>query len=339
MQRFLYNLGPTVGIGLILLLAALVGISSQEVTVHAQSQAEAVSISNSPRYPEPFELVTVSITSRLASAEGRDTIWRRDGEIIASGTGITEVTIQMGDAGETTVIGFRGRVGEEIANVELEITPVVVDLIWEAIDSYTPPFYKGKALHTGWGDVRVTTIPYIYSGNGERFSPDDLVYRWEYNGLRYGGDSGRGRSTFVTGADPRRGNRVLVRISTPDDQVVAEESIVIPISQPAVHLYRYSQLFGPQFETVLGDREEMPSDENEMAITGYPYFYLTESAVAGNMQYNWRLNNEAMSAPSQKNVVRLRRPDDASGQSRLFLEIDDLNRVFPNQDDSVLIEF
>jgi hypothetical protein len=339
MKSFLYNTITVSGFIVMLLLAVVFFTNLNNKTVYAQSDAEAVFLSNTPRYPEPYEQVKVSVTSRLASVEGRQTTWRRDGEIIAQGVGITEVTIKMGEAGETTRINFRGRVGEGIADIRIDITPVVVDLIWEAIDSYTPPFYKGKALHTGWGDVRVTTIPYIYNENGERFSKDELVYRWEFNGLRYGGDSGRGKNSFVTGTDPRPGNRVSVRIATPNGDVVANESISIPISQPEVHMYNFSQLFGPQFNTVTGNKVTMESGEDEIAVTGYPYYYLTGSSLAGNMQYNWQLNTTAVSTPDQKNIVRLRRPDDSSGQTRLELEIDDTNRIFPNRRSSTLIEF
>lgn len=304
----------------------------------AAGQVESITISKTPQFPEPHQSVTISLTSRLINLNDKEMIWRQDGEIIKAGAGVDEVTTNVGAAGETTTITLQTNIEGEVLEKTMKITPTDVDLIWEAEESYTPPFYKGKALHPGWGSVRITAIPHVYQENGELINRDNLVYKWEYNGLVYGDDSGRGQNSFSVEAVPRNDNRVSVRIEKPNGDLVAYKSVTLPVTDPEVVLYQHDPLLGTILSASLGNEYRL-NEGNEITVKAVPYFYLETNPTASNLEYNWQMNRESVTPAESKNVVTFRRPEGVEGKANVTLEVDDTARLFPSVDTRLEIIF
>lgn len=331
MKTFSYNL---VLLWVLFLVISLIFL----LPLPASGQAESITISKSPQFPAPHQTVVVSLTSRLVNINDKQTTWRQDGEIIKSGVGIKRVVVDVGAAGETTTVTLQTSTESEPVEKSIKITPRAVDMIWEAENSYTPPFYRGKALHPGWGDVRVTAIPHIYRENGSRINRNELVYTWEYNRLVYGNDSGRGQSSFSVGAVPRQDNRVTVEIEKPNGDLVARKSVTLPIVDPELVLYQHDPLLGTILSTDLGNEYRL-QDGNEVTVKAVPYFYLTNTPTASNLEYDWKMNRQSVTPSKFKDVVTFRRPDGVDGQANVTLEVDDTSRLFPSVDTRLEIIF
>lgn len=323
---------------LLFLAVAIMLTGTATAQVGAGPSTDTIALSQSPNYPGPNEDVTISVTSRLINIQNRQIVWEQDGEVIAAGAGVTEITVTTGEADQSSVINFRVIIDGTVVQRELVIRPADVNLIWEAERSYTPPFYQGKSLHPGWGPVKVTAMPQLYRSDGTKYSASELIYTWSYNGLVYGDDSGRGKTSFSVSAVPRQGNAVAVEIETPGGDLISRESITIPIYEPEVVLYPRSALLGTRFETALSGNYRL-NNLQEIEITAHPYFFLTDSATDPNLSYNWRMNRETLIPPEQKNTVRLRRPENVSGEADLSVEVDDTSRIFTEQSSDVTIEF
>jgi len=302
------------------------------------SPNQSITISSSPRFAEPYQMVEITAGSRLVNLNDKQIAWSQDGAVVDSGIGVDTVTITVGAAGEATTISFQTVAAGSVIERELTIIPSDIDLIWEATESYTPPFYAGKALHPGWGPVRVSVLPFIYKQGGGRYSREELVYTWSYNGLVYGDDSGRGQSSFVIQAVPRRGNTVKVEIKTPADDLIARESITLPISGPQVLLYPDDPLRGTRLERAITDTYILEG-ARELSLVAEPYFFLTERAVGPGFEYDWEMNGETLQPTEAANQVTLRVRAGASGQSRVSLGVEDNSRIFPNARSSAVIEF
>jgi hypothetical protein len=335
MKNFIY-ISALLFLGLFLSPVVILPIS-----VNAQiggQDASTIGITQSPRFPEPNETITISIVSRVINLNNKQTVWEVDGETVSSGTGILEIDTQLGDSGEETKINFRVIVDGEVIQKNATISPVDVNLVWEAIESYTPPFYKGKALNPGWGQIRITALPHIYQENGQLYDVEDLLYTWEYNGLVYGDDSGRGEDSFVVNTVPRPGNQAQVEIETPGGDVVAKRSVRLPINDPEVVLYAYSLLLGPQTSQALQGTRSLTSSQ-EVELVAYPYFYLTDTATEEFLKYDWLMNGNSLTPPEEKNIIRLRRQEGVRGRARVDVSVSDTSSIFSTESTSVNIEF
>src|SRR5688572_16598777 len=67
-----------------------------------------------------------------------------------------------------------------------------VDLLWQA-ETYTLPFYKGKALWSKESRVKLLAIP---RGPGVG-NPLNLTYKWTKNGTVLGNINGVGKNTIA----------------------------------------------------------------------------------------------------------------------------------------------
>lgn len=338
MKHFSYNQSLLVSLICFLYFFTGIGIVHAQSAPAPSSIGESVSIVKSPQFVDPYEEMTISITSRLINLNNNEIVWTKNGQVVASGLGVDEVTITVGDTGETTTVGMETRTGEgEFISRKIEVVPATIDLVWEAINSYTPPLYKGKALHSGWGDVRITAIPHVYQPDGSTYSQDELVYTWEYNGLVYGDKSGRGVSSFTVQSVPRDGNRVTVEVETPEGDQVAYQSISLPIDQPEVVMYRGSRLLGTLFSEAVTDSFTLTDDE--VQLSAYPYFYLTDTAVKEDLVYDWEMNSESVTPAEEENLIRLRQQSGVDGRANVSLNINDESRIFPDASANATFEF
>ncbi len=64
------------------------------------------------------------------------------------------------------------------------------DVLWEAVDSHTPPFYKGKALPSDEGYIRAVAI-------SNSFNPKTTTYTWTRSGKTVPKASGLGKNFFM----------------------------------------------------------------------------------------------------------------------------------------------
>lgn len=302
-------------------------------TTNAQTQqapTESVNITTESRFYGPNESVTVNLSSNLINLTNADITWTQDGETIASGVGTVETSVTTGAVGETTEVGVRAQIPSRgIITRSLELTPVDVDLIWEAVDSFVPAFYQGKALHSGWGPVKVTVIPHIPKNNqsGGRFSANELVYSWKFNNLVYGDDSGRGENTFTFDGTPRS-NRVSVEIETPGGEPVAARSVTIPTTEPQINLYPVSETRGVVLPQLLTDTT---TDISGTGISAKPFYYLADAPQNDNLEYDWRINNRTLDRPADINQVQFRNDLFSSNENSVSLEINDNSHLlFPS---------
>src|SRR5690606_39124133 len=105
-----------------------------------------------------------------------------------------------GNSGDVTDITAVIEIEGQVFRKELRFAPSQIDLLWEATDAYTPPFYKGKALPIQQSELRVTAIPETFLI--EPTDAPNLVYYWDRNYSRDVAKSGFGKQSYSLTADP-----------------------------------------------------------------------------------------------------------------------------------------
>ena len=138
---------------------------------HAQTPSfgEVVLFDVSPENPRPNQIVTIDIESFSIDLDRADSItWLINNEVVSRGAGIKQMQFETGKLGSHSVIDVVVR-GTSMGAITESITiaPTEVDLIWEA-DSYTPPFYSGKALPASDADITIVAISQFVTSSGTK---------------------------------------------------------------------------------------------------------------------------------------------------------------------------
>ncbi len=70
-------------------------------------------------------------------------------------------------------------------------------LLWQADDSYVPPFYKGKAMPSAESSIKVVALPEIRNGS-TIVSVQNMTYSWQKDYNKDVNDSGYGNRNVLS---------------------------------------------------------------------------------------------------------------------------------------------
>ncbi len=287
---------------------------------------EQLDISVEPDVPKPGDEVTVTVQSYGMDLNTQLLTWKINGVEKLKGVGQKKFTFTLGDAGSVSIVQLTITTasGFQISK-SLDFSPVNVDVIWQA-NTYTPPFYKGKALYTPEANVTFVAMPNIISGS-KRVDPSNVVYTWKLNYEVQGSLSGFGRNTFdFTGP-------IFIRPSTIEASAYAAENaalkgsskVTVTPENPLALVYEDNPLLGVLFNKEIG--AEFPLRQNEVKVAAYPFFFSTSNKNS-KVDYNWSLNtNPVGGLPSTQNNLTLRRTDSSAGQSLVSLYIGNDSKI------------
>ena len=194
------------------------------------------SLDLSPRYPEPNQLVTVSLNDYANNAGGGTIRWFVDGQELPESTNQRQISIVSGPNGKNQLVRARVTTQDGLAlNVEHTITPYYLDLIIEP-QTRVPVHYTGRALPSVESQVNVSAIL------SAPLSPNQLIYSWRINDtvLYSGPVLGQNRAVFTM---PQGSAIVSVSVSS-GERLLASRSIEIFNTEPIVQFYATNPLYG-----------------------------------------------------------------------------------------------
>ena len=157
----------------------------------AQNATPSVSLEMSPTNPAPLTNVDISVSSYAIDVNQANITWSYNDKVVATGMGRKTVTITAPNSGLTATIRVTVESpGNDPITESISINPASVDVLWEAIDSYTPPFYKGKAKAATSASIKAVAIP-AYN------APKQLSYQWTHNDSAEDAVSGFNKSSIL----------------------------------------------------------------------------------------------------------------------------------------------
>lgn len=291
-----------------------------------------------PEHPRPREAATVSVESYNIDLNRADVRWFVNDKLVKTGIGVKSLETVAGRAGEITTIRVVA-LGENgnVYSANIVFRPAEVNLLWQA-ESYTPPFYKGKALMPYQGTVLVAAIPSFMRGTSV-MSSASLIYTWKEGDDVIGDSSGKGKSLFVfRGSVPLRPKTISVRVESPDHSMVAESFVdIVPVA-PRIRFYEDHPTYGLLFGKALVGSFLLKGDETR--VSALPFYFETKARSNQEISYDWQLNYQPL--PKEKaSAVTLRRIAYTAGKSDLFLEArsSDENKTFQAAEERLTIEF
>jgi len=244
---------------------------------------ESLSLTLSPEYPRPYQSVTVipqSSSIDLAASSVRATV---NGVVVSQGSGAEPIYVTLGGPGSVTTVSVTATYQGQTYQKTLTIRPADVALVIEPV-STSHPFYKGGALVSAEGRLRIIALPDLRSGNGAVIPADQLVYTWRNGEQVLQAASGIGKSTLTATAPVRyRDARISVTVTSQDRSVVGEATTTIAPADPLVRVYRNDPLLGPRFGTALPRRVTL--DGTEETFRAIPYYFAEKPLIT------WQVNS------------------------------------------------
>lgn len=254
-----------------------------------------------PATPGTNEEVEVSLDSLIININRMLITWFVDGELLDSGVGLDTITVTTKGQGELTRVEAYVQVDNETSLRKwIQIAPADLDILWEA-DTYTPPFYRGKALPTPESHITIIGLPNLRN-QGIQQLEQRMVFNWRVNNENVPEASGYGKNPLVIRNDfLRTEERVTLRVQHQDGFSTAESSIVIPIKETKVLLYQDGN--GLRKANRLSFEDQVGIRPGE--IIAEPYFFSTRPELLNLLTYRWRVNGSAVDPtdPSQSNTL------------------------------------
>ena len=258
----------------------------------------SVAISLMPAHPGPNDAVKLTAHSPVFDLVTSTLVWSIDGKVITQGVGADTTALVAGGLGSQTevVVHVTARDGTT-ASQAARIVPTELDLL-SGSDSYTPPFYRGKALPSAGSSVSLQAIPRFIRPDGSAFSVGELMFTWKKNGQVMGNLSGTGKSAIIIPSPVLYGRDTVSVLAASSDGVYAGEAFTsIAAVDPMIVLYEDHPLYGVLLGDALGASAFIP--ESEMTFAAIPYFASVSTPSDPLLQYAWRVNGKNIAADTK----------------------------------------
>ena len=294
----------------------------------AETQIEVqegdISINTSPSNPQPYQDVTINISSYATDLTKAIVTWKSGPDTVLYGIGKTSYSFKTGGVGSANVFSISITPAGSMNMITKKITvyPSEVEIMWESADGYTPPFYKGKSLPISGGLIKAVAIPNtktIQSGNGS------ISYTWKNLDSVVESASGYNKNSYTFKNSMFDDiNLISVDASSVAGNYAATNTIGIPVYKPKIVFYKKSPTDGIIYNNALSGDSLITEDE--VTLVAEPYFM----SIKGNedsITYAWKINSNDIATPSKKTELTVR-PTSRGGYAIIDIAIENISELF-----------
>ena len=291
-----------------------------------------------PENPAPYSDVTISLRSFAANLDSVTISWLVNGKIVSSGIGRKSFSVSVGASGSETTILASILLPDGQIDKTIILRPATMILLWQANDSYIPPFYRGKALPTADSEIKIVAMPEIKTGSG-MVNPKNMTYFWKKNYVNDQGASGYGKNFFSFTSDYLDSTSAIsVAASSVDQKYSAEAETSVGITEPEILFYKEDSGLGVLWERALSSPHVMVGEETVFAA---PYFISPKDIRRPDLVWNWSINDRTVITKDtlRRNIIPLKTDAGVSGVSRLRLDIENSYKIFQSASKEINIQF
>jgi hypothetical protein len=321
----------------LLIFFSVAGFSLLSANIASATEPSSISITVAPQNPAPGESVTISVSSFAVNLDSVKITWFAGGKVVATGTGKKSVSLNAGAASTQTVVEARIALPDGEIDKKVTIRPSPMTILWQANDSYVPPFYKGKAMPSEGSDIKVVAVPEIREG-GVMVSPENMTYDWQkdYNNDASGG--GYGKNYYIYTNDYlESSNTISVTASTVDQLFSSSANVTIAPTSPIISFYLKNPVLGVTWDNALVNGSLI---KDEDVVFAAPYFISPKNIMNPELTWEWLINdNQATSSLFFKNTLPLKVAPGTSGTSLLRLNIGSNDKIFESATKSISVSF
>lgn len=289
--------------------------------------ANDVLIEVTPENPGPYQDVTLRTTSDYIDLNRYNASWYVDGKRIATGIGQRTATVKTRGYGQRTNVIILIQLPSLLIKKTFTFEPQDITIMWEAVDSYVPPFYEGKKLPPQEGIIKAVVIPNFKTNNGKPFDSTTGVYRWVRNENVVGTATGYGKNSFTF-----KNNKIRAREKievTASDQLgnyEATQAITIPTFEPKILFYEKNPQTGLVSPFSLTNLSLLGS---QTVVQAEPFFFSLVENKVNTLTFNWKMNKEPihLTDTHNKQAITLENSNE-QGSATLYLDITNPNSLF-----------
>lgn len=285
----------------------------------------------SPKNPSSNQNISLTLSSPVSLNDAEIT-WSLDNKIVLKGVGEKILRFKTGPVGSNNKIGVVIKTQDgNIIYKDIEIRPADVDMLWEAY-TYTPPFYKGKALDSTNSIIKIVAIPHLVNSDGAKISPQNLIYEWKIKDEVREDLSGLGKNTYTFQTDiiPTK-ETIEVGVKSVDGLSSASGQITLTSSNPKIVVFENNPLLGILFNSVIKNK---PLPSNETMLSAFPFFFSTKKS--SGVDYTWRINEKIID--SKDSSVVFVKPTE-SGSSKISVQVKGIQSPFQKSGEGFYVSF
>ena len=307
-------------------------------SVLAQVRDTDIVLNITPENPGPNQDVNATLNSYAINLDKTNISWSLNNQERMTGIGKKSFFFKTGNSGLSIILSITIETidGQSISKT-MTITGASVDLLWEAYDAYTPPFYKGKTLVLSQGQFKVVAIPNLINQN-EKVIPSNLSYVWTQDGTKKLDSSGWGKNFFVfQNSYLDKENVVEVIASNISGSSNASGKIILRTTNPKILFYENDPSLGVKWENALNNGFII--NKNGTIIVAEPYFFSPKNIASSELSFDWFLGGQKTETPDPKNILSIKPDTGQSGVSTIKTVINNINTLFQNTEREINVAF
>ena len=321
---------------LLLLVATIITTAFSPFKSYASSPSD-ISVITVPENPAPNQNVTITLSSYVDDLNSVLISWSVDGKNSTSGIGDKSFSLIAPDLGQKTTVVATISLSDGDLNETIPIKPAIITMLWQANDSYVPPFYEGKALPSPDSEIKVVAIPEIK--NGSSFvDPTNMTYDWQLDQTNDADNSGYGKNSYVYVSDYLdNSNNVSVTASTLDGNDSVNGSVDVATVNPKIDFYVNDPTMGTLWENAISDGYQVLGNQ---IIQAAPYFISPKNLRIPFLTFTWSLNDQEISVPSySETLLPLQTQSGVHGTSKIDLEVSNAHSLVNTATKEINVNF
>ena len=282
--------------------------------------------------PGPLTTIFFTLVSYDIDLDRSAITWFVNGKAVKSGVGEKTLSTKTGANGAPLVVRAEIVAGGKTIIKERTIIPADVDILWEAIDAYAPPFYKGKALPGSEATIRAVAIPHLANSD-----PTTTVYQWKLDDAfaPLSDQSGYVRSVITFVGDLLNKSQPLeVIASSFDKKVSAYGKQVVAQQEPKIIFYEKHPLYGVRYERALTDDTVVSG--GEMSIVAEPFYFSTPTRDR-SVSYKWEVDGDAIAGSEVAGSTITVRGTGASGSFNISVSAEKPGSIFQRAEGQITL--
>ena len=209
-----------------------------------------------------------------------------------------------------------------------EINDIDINVSLQAINSYVPPFYEGRALTGEEGQMRIVV------DISKQSDLKKIYFDWVYNDFVVYQNSGFGKNTFVFGLDILKTTNILeLKLYKDKDlkQFLGGKKIEISPRPFILGLYRKDD-FLYNYTNALNKKNTIHKvkKNEDIEIVAEPYFFNTNSPIDESLYYSWKINK--IVSKNYNRILKHTFPDYTNTNYPISLSVENDKKILESND-------
>jgi hypothetical protein len=260
-----------------------------------------LSLSINPTNPDPGVMVSATVSANEFSVDLSTITWSVDGKKVNEGKGLKLFSFQAPANGKSMTVTAKVVTPARLTlEKSITISPAGMDILWEVVDGYAPPFYKGKVLPIKQSGVRVVAMPNVKLANGKSAQAGDFVYMWKQDGENMVSQSGYGKNSFFFSNQILNADNQINVSATNGSKQLSGFITLVPFT-PEILFYENNPDLGVQYQKALVTNTGLQTAR--LAVVAEPYNLLRDFKTNANAKIDWMVNNQKFTAQSKNEVI------------------------------------